>query len=968
MKYFFSLTIFFTCLQVIAQEKWHSGLRLNPEALNKMSRKSVVFSIDKEAVKKTFRRQPESLRLEIPFPDGMKTIDFVSTDIHAPGFQVLNAQGRDVSSGLELPVHFKGKNNRRGKELASLSLFSDGNFVLLYSDNNGNVNVSALPENLRTEGYDYVSFLDSDLKKQNPFQCGIDHDGPVPANPQANSQQPSQVQNDSICRLTEIYWECDFDMFQKGGSIQGTLNQFEAMFTGTAILYEIETINIGVKAVKVWDSPDPYTYTSSFTALDDFQAAGNAANWPGQLAHLLSTRPLNLGGVAYLNAICTDFRYGFSNIDFFFADLPVYSWTLSTIAHELGHNFSSNHTHNCGWEVAPGVFQQIDSCWNAEGGCQSIVKGRVGTIMSYCHLTGSVNLSLGFGPLPGNKIRQGYANMPCVAGSIVIPNFTPSNSGPYCVGDTIQLSAEELPGYSYSWSGPGNFSSNLRNPLIPNLQESGEGDYTLTVKKLACTSREKKTKLVFNCMQVGSLPASICAGSEITIPLSSTGVFNPDNSFIAQLSNNAGSFSNPINLDTLFSSQAQPVRLNLPAGLPMGSAYKIRFLSTSPAYTGKPQAKSLYINPVGPSPTPVNGERCGSGSVQISANGGSSLLWTGSLNETVPLFQGRKFNTPVISQTTSYFVQSGGSNRAEAGLKTASGNLNSTTQEDGINFESNATFRIDSVSLYHEASASSICEIVLKKDNAEVYSKTVTNLAGSTQTKVPLFWRVNPGQGYQLYCRNINAALKRSTVTYPLSVTNLLSMKSSVSGADNYPYLFDWVIAKYSGCPSKKVEVKARILNGTAPATPEIVSQSDSLVCPVQAPFYEWMVNGQVQSSFNFSKIRALLNSAYEVRYKLDSCWSEWSAPFVVTATTSVSGLEKESASFWPNPGSGLLQYRGMEEINEIRLHSMDGKLLWQSAVSGKEMIDLRRFPDGLYFLHWTSQKASGAERISIQH
>jgi len=970
MKSIFAIILGVFSLQVQASEKWYSNVVINPTSLGKFSEKSVVFTIDRAAVKKTFLAKPSTINLEFPVPGGFRTIEFSATDIHAEGFKVLNATGRDVTSSLEMPVHFKGTNNKIGKQLASLSVFSDGNFVLLYSTKEGNVNISSLPTKLGGKADDYVSFIDSDLKKENPFKCGIDHDGEVPANPMsAAGQSGNSVQNDSICRLTEIYWECDFDMFQKGGSLQGTLNQFEAMFTGSAILYEIETINLGVKAVKVWDSPDPYTYTSSFTALDDFQAAGNAANWPGQLAHLLSTRPLNLGGVAYLNALCSDFRYGFSNIDFLFADLPVYSWTLSTIAHELGHNFSSNHTHNCGWEVSPGVIQQIDSCWNAEGGCQSVVKGRIGTIMSYCHLTGSVNLSLGFGPLPGDRIREGYANMPCVAGTIVIPNFTPSNSGPYCIGDTITFQVDELAGYAYQWTGPNGFSSNERLPLVTNLQPSSEGIYSLKVKKLACSSREKKTNLVFNCMQVGTLPVTTCAGSEITIPMSSTGVFNPDNRFIAQLSNNAGSFSNPVNLDTIYSSQAQSLTVNLPGNLPMGSAYKVRFLSTSPAYEGKPQAKSLNINPIGPSPTPVNGERCGTGSVQISANGGSSLIWTPSFNETVPVFQGRKFNTPSISQSTSFFVQSGGTNRASAGKKTPEGN-SSSSLENGIKFTSAATFRLDSVSLFHTALSSSglLCEIVLSKNGTEIMSRNFNGVQGSTSSKVPLFWKVSPGDGYELKCRNISVALATSPAVYPMKVTNLLSMESATTGSALYPYLFDWVIAKYTGCPSKKVEVLAKILNGQVPPTALILASSDTLICQSVAPTYEWMVNGQVQAGINSAKIRGLLNSAYQVRYKLDSCWSEWSEPFVVTAVTKSANAISGGIKIRPNPSDGTFFWDGPEENFELTLFGSDGKMIWQSSISGKERIDLKQLSEGIYLLKWISRNSAGTERLSIIH
>ena len=306
--------------------------------------KTAILGIEK--TKLIFQQRPSNLVVKVPFPIGDKTIEFEQNDIHASDFKVLDAKNNSVGDGLKYPIHYKGKKNKRGIETSSLSIFSNGEIVLVYSDERGNINIAKLPQTT-IELNEYIIYNDVDLTAKNPFECKAD-ELPIKNNIESITPNPEQIQNDSACRLTEIYWECDYNMFTKGGnSLQTTLNKFEAMFNGTAVLYEAENINIGVKAVKIWNTPDPYTYQSSFTALDDFQAAGNAANWPGQLAHLLSTRELNLGGVAYINGLCGSDRYGFSNIDFFFNPLPNYSWTLSTIAHELGHNFSSPHTHNC---------------------------------------------------------------------------------------------------------------------------------------------------------------------------------------------------------------------------------------------------------------------------------------------------------------------------------------------------------------------------------------------------------------------------------------------------------------------------------------------------------------------------------------------------------------------------------------------------------------------------------------------
>jgi hypothetical protein len=43
-----------------------------------------------------------------------------------------------------------------------------------------------------------------------------------------------------------------------------------------------------------------------------------------------------------------------------------------------------------------------------------------------------------------------------------------SNNGPICVGDTLMLFADHLDSATYSWTGPGSFTSNIEDPIIPN--------------------------------------------------------------------------------------------------------------------------------------------------------------------------------------------------------------------------------------------------------------------------------------------------------------------------------------------------------------------------------------------------------------------------------------------------------------------------------------------------------------------
>ena len=54
------------------------------------------------------------------------------------------------------------------------------------------------------------------------------------------------------------------------------------------------------------------------------------------------------------------------------------------------------------------------------------------------------------------------------------------NDGPYCVGETIHLTVSSQNGATYSWSGPGGWTSTQQNPTRPNCTMNMAGTYTCT--------------------------------------------------------------------------------------------------------------------------------------------------------------------------------------------------------------------------------------------------------------------------------------------------------------------------------------------------------------------------------------------------------------------------------------------------------------------------------------------------------
>lgn len=141
----------------------------------------------------------------------------------------------------------------------------------------------------------------------------------------------------------------------------------------------------------------------------------------------------------------------------------------------------------------------------------------------------------------GANNGPGYITITYTAGTPA----TASNTGPYCEGDDIQLSATGSG--TFSWTGPNGFTSTQQNPTIPNSDPSMSGTYTVTVTDASCTATATTDVIVDPAPVVDPVSdQTVCAGAA-TSAVNFTGSFastsydwSNDNTSIGLAANGSG--------------------------------------------------------------------------------------------------------------------------------------------------------------------------------------------------------------------------------------------------------------------------------------------------------------------------------------------------------------------------------------------------------------------------------------------
>jgi len=251
-----------------------------------------------------------------------------------------------------------------------------------------------------------------------PFQCQTRTAREPEGDPGA---QASTAMGGYPFRIALVALECDYEYGQSFDSMDDAFIYTIELLGAISSVYERDLqVRLYIPYLRIWStSSDPYVGNDVAILLPQFESywRANMGSVGRDIAHFLTSKNAN-GGLAEVDVLCNEqWGYGTSSgISGVFprplVDGSLEQWDVYVVAHEMGHQFGSPHTHcynppidNCG--------QSFDDCWNGIYACQQ------GTIMSYCKSCpgGLANVDIRFHDRVITRIRQSV-DASCLRGGL----------------------------------------------------------------------------------------------------------------------------------------------------------------------------------------------------------------------------------------------------------------------------------------------------------------------------------------------------------------------------------------------------------------------------------------------------------------------------------------------------------------------------------------------------------------------